>query len=127
MSDLNPVTLSYGGKDYEVTAEDSIWGLIEAIEGVVTYWGLFKMIASQEYEALRIYRAFAAALQYAGCRNVSMQDIRKAATYKDLGAMAGQLFVITQMGQPDVAEAAADPDMPPEELEEQKKKVTEEQ
>lgn len=129
MSELQPVTLSYNGKEYEVTTEDSIWGLIEAIESVTSYWALFKMITSQEFEAPRVFRAFATALQYAGCRTVTMHDIRRAAAYKDLGEMAGQLFAITQMGQPGAAIVKPeDSRKPPEEEgEDQKKKAEEDQ
>ena len=40
MSQLEPVTLSYDGKDYVVDKEDGIWGLIEAIEDVITFFEL---------------------------------------------------------------------------------------
>lgn len=127
MSQLQPVTISYKGKEYTVEAEDGIWGLIEAVEDVIPYMELLPKIVGNNIPATKVFRAFASALQYAGCRGVSMHEIREAADYKALGEYAAQVLAILQMGQPGQAFAAADPDMPPEELEEQKKKVTEEQ
>lgn len=123
MSKMQPVTLSYNGKEYEVSAEDGIWGLIEAVEDVVTYMELLPKLVANQIPATKVFRAFAAALQYAGARGVTMHDIREAADYSALGEMAAQIIAILQMGQPGQGFAADDSTLPPEEVEEQKKKA----
>lgn len=124
MSELNPVVMSYDGKEYKVGSDDGIWGLIEAVEDVIPYMELLPKVLTNNVPATKIFRAFATALQYAGCRDVNMHDIRKAASYEDLGAMAGQVLAILQMGQPGADLVSADDARkPPAEGEDQKKKA----
>lgn len=99
MSQLKPVTLVFGGKTYKVDKQDSIWGLIEAIEDVVSFFELAAALSKQSYSAAKIFRAYAAALNYAGA-NVTPNYVRLSAGYKDLGEMAGNLLAITMMAQP---------------------------
>ena len=49
MSKLEPVTISYNGKDYTVDKESSIWGLIEAVEDVITHLELMNCYATRKF------------------------------------------------------------------------------
>jgi len=99
MSQLQPVTLSFNGKDYTVDKEDGIWGLIEAIEDVVSFLELAPALGSGKYPTAKIFRAYAAALNYAGAK-VTANQVREASGYKRMGEMAGSLVAITMMAQP---------------------------
>ena len=99
MSQLQPVTLSFDGREYKVDKEDSIWGLIEAIEDVLPFLELAPALSSGKYQTAKIFRAYAAALNYAGAK-VTANDVRSASDYKRMGEMAGALVAITMMAQP---------------------------
>ena len=99
MSQLEPVTLSFNGKDYTVDKEDGIWGLIEAIEDVVSFLELAPALGSGKYPTAKIFRAYAAALNYAGAK-VTANQVREASGHKRMGEMAGSLVAITMMAQP---------------------------
>jgi len=99
VSQLEPVTLSFNGKDYTVDKEDSIWGLIEAIEDVVSFLELAPALGSGKYPTAKIFRAYAAALNYAGAK-VTANQVRESSGYKRMGEMAGSLVAITMMAQP---------------------------
>lgn len=123
MSQLEPVTLVYDGKEYRVTSDDGIWGLIEVIENVITFLELARHIANKTYPSAKIFRAYAAALNYAGA-TVNHNEIRESSKYVDLGKMAGALAAILLMAQPggdvDLGESTSST----EEAEEAKKKAT---
>lgn len=106
MSDLKPVTLTFDGQEYKVEKEDGIWGLIEAVENVITFFELAPALSSQRYPIAKIFRAYAAALNYAGA-NVTANQVRAASTSRDMGQMAGALVVVLMMAQP-----GADVDLP---------------
>jgi len=55
MSQLEPVTLSFDGKEYKVDKEDGIWGLIEAIEDVMTFFELAPAFQSNSSRRLRSF------------------------------------------------------------------------
>lgn len=122
MSQLEPVTLSFDGKDYKVEKEDNIWGLIEAIEDVITFFELAPSFAAGKYPTAKIFRAYAAALNYAGAK-VTPNKVREASDYKQMGEMAGALAMILMMAQPsqdvDLGEAKGND----EQAEEAKKKA----
>lgn len=99
MSQLQPVTITFDGRDYKVEKEDSIWGLIEAIEDVVSFLELAPALSTGKYPSAKIFRAYAAAINYAG-GNVTPNDVRVASGYEDMGKMAGALLAITMMAQP---------------------------
>lgn len=99
MSQLQPVTLSFDGKDYTVDKEDGIWGLIEAIEDVVSFLELAPALGTGKYPTAKIFRAYAAALNYAGTK-VTANQVREASDYRKMGEMAGSLVAITMMAQP---------------------------
>jgi len=101
MSQLKPVTFSYKGKDCTVDSDDGIWGLIEAVEDVITFLELLPLVQSGKYPTARIFRAYAAALSYAGCRTTA-QEVRAESTYADMGTMAGTLITIMMMAQPPI-------------------------
>jgi len=110
MSQLEPVTLKFDGKEYTVDKEDSIWGLIEVIENVITFFELAPACAAGKYPTAKIFRAYAAALNYAGAK-VTANQIREKSGYTDMGEMAGALVMIMNMAQPgadiDLGEAKA--------------------
>ena len=124
MSKLQSVTLKYEGKDYVVSKEDSIWGLIEAIEDVVTFLELAPKMGSGKYPTAKIFRAYAAGLNFAGAK-VTANEIREAVGYQELGEMAGALISILMMAQPgaDVDLGKAQPS--DKAVEKTKKKVAE--
>lgn len=99
MSDLKPVTIEFDGREYVVEKEDSIWGLIEAIEGVITFFELAKAFQRESYPTAKIFRAYATAIQYAG-GNVTANELRSKSNYDDLGQYAGALAAILGMAQP---------------------------
>jgi hypothetical protein len=99
MSQLESVTLSFDGKDYTVDKEDGIWGLIEAIENVITFFELAPAFSTGRYPSARIFRAYAVALNYAGAK-VTPDELRKASDYRRMGSIAGSLAAILDMGQP---------------------------
>ena len=123
MSQLQPVTLSFNGKDYTVSKEDGIWGLIEAIEDVVSFLELAPSLASGKYPTAKIFRAYAAALNYAGAK-VTPNDVRAASGYQEMGQMAGALVAITMMAQPGADVELGKPAANAEDGEKVKKKVT---
>lgn len=99
MSQLDPVTLVYDGKEYKVDQEASIWGLIEVIENVITFFELAPALSKGKYPTAKIFRAYSEALTYAGCK-VSPNEVRKASDYSQMGEMAGNLVMILSMAQP---------------------------
>jgi hypothetical protein len=99
MSQLQPVTLTFNDKEYTVDKEAGIWGLIEVIEDVITLFELAPALEKGKYPSARIFRAYAAALTYAGCK-VSANEVREASDYRDMGQMAGALCAIMMMAQP---------------------------
>jgi hypothetical protein len=99
MSQLEPVTLSFEGKEYTVDKEAGIWGLIEAIENVITFFEIAPALAEGRYPTARIFRAYAAALTYAG-RRTTANEVREASNYQNMGEMAGALATILMMAQP---------------------------
>lgn len=99
MSELAPVTLLFEGKEYKVTTADSIWGLIEAIEDVVTFFELAPSLASGKYPTAKIFRAYAAALNFAGAK-VTANELREKSDYKKMGEMVGALAAVLMMAQP---------------------------
>lgn len=123
MSQLQPVTLSFDGREYKVEKEDSIWGLIEAIEDVITFFDLAPAMAAGKYPTARIFRAYAAALNYAGAK-VTANKVREASDYHKMGEMAGALAVILMMAQPTNDVNLGENTASTEDAEEAKKKAT---
>jgi len=99
MSQLEPVTLSFDGKEYKVDKEDGIWALIEAIEDVITFFELAPAFQSNKFPTAKIFRAYAAALNYAGAK-VTPNELRQASDYRRMGELAGSLAAILMMAQP---------------------------
>jgi len=124
MSQLKPVTLSFQGKQYKVEKEDGIWGLIEAIEDVITFLELAPAFQQQKFPTAKIFRAYTAALNYAGAK-VTPNDVREASTYSDMGEMAGSIAAILMMGQPGADIDLGESQASDAEVEEVKKKATE--
>lgn len=114
MSELSSVTLGYNGKDYEV-APDRVWGLIEAVEDVITFLELAPCFESGRYPAARLFRAYASALNYAGCK-VTPDQVRQASDYRKMGEYAGALGMVLMMAQPgaglDLGEPTSNPEEP---------------
>jgi len=123
MSQLKPVTLKFQGKEYKVDKDDSIWGLIEAIEDVVSFLELAQMMSAGKYQSAKIFRAYTEALNYAGA-SVNQFQVREAASYQDLGEMGGALLAITMMAQPGKDINLGDTSASESEVDELKKKAT---
>jgi len=122
MSQLEPVTLHYKDKEYKVEKEDSIWGLIKAIEDVITFLELGPAFQTQKFPAAKIFRAYAAALNYAGAKTTP-NEVRAEASYKDMGEMAGALAMILMMSQPGSDVNLGKLDASEKEVEQSKKKA----
>ena len=99
MSQLQPVTLTFDGKEYTVDKEAGIWGLIEAIEDVITLFELVPAVQEGKYPTARIFRAYSAALTYAGCK-VTANQVREKSGYRQMAEMCGALCAIMGMAQP---------------------------
>lgn len=100
MSQLQPVTLEFGGNEYTVDKDDGIWGLIEAIEDIVTLLWLAPRLHAKQVPAVKIYRAYAAALNYAGAKDVTIDELRAGVTPQRLMEMGYELAGILSMGMP---------------------------
>lgn len=72
MSLFKEVGLSWGGEEYIVPPE-KVMGLIEVVEDVITLEELGGSSGGLKRSA--IAKAYANALRYAGCKNVTQQDI----------------------------------------------------
>lgn len=125
MSQLEPVTFSYEGKEYTVDKEDGIWGLIEAIESVITFFELAPLFASGKYPTAKIFRAYSVALNYAGAK-VTPNQVRQSSDYKKMGEMAGSLATILMMAQPPQDVNLGESKSSSEEAESAKKKAADE-
>lgn len=99
MSQLEPVTLKFKGKEYKVDAEDSIWRLIEVIEDVITFFDLVLSMNKGKIPVARVTRAYTEALNFAGA-NVTVSEVSAEIGYKENAAMAGALAQIMAMAQP---------------------------
>jgi len=75
------VGIRWDGVEYTVPA-DKVMGLVEAIEDIIT---LEELHSQSGLKRSKVARAFAAALQYAGCRGVTGDDVYSAM----FGAEAG--------------------------------------
>jgi hypothetical protein len=121
MSEFTEITLNYDGNEYLVPA-DKIWGLAEAVEDIVTFTWLAPRLSTGEFPAGRIFRAYASALRYAGCKGITAEELRQKVGYKQLAQMAYELSGILMAIQPSAdMELGASSD---EEAEKVKKKAT---
>lgn len=69
MGVFNEIGLSWNGEEYTV-APDRVMGLIEVIEDVITLEEL-----TTKLQRMKIAKAYFAALRYAGCRDVTVDQI----------------------------------------------------
>lgn len=122
MSELQPVTLEYEGREYTVSTDDGIWGLIEAIEDVITFFEILPSFSSGKFPTAKIFRAYTAALNYAGAK-VTPNDVRKSCDYKQMGEYAGALAMVLSMAQPGADINLGEAKASESEIEETKKKV----
>lgn len=72
MSLFNEIGLSWGGKEYVVPPE-KVMGLIEVIEDSITLEELGGSAGGLKRAS--IAKAYAQALRYAGCKDVTQQDV----------------------------------------------------
>lgn len=98
---MQQVTLSFNGKSHTVPAEKS-WGLIEAIEDVVTMAWLAPRLQDKQIPLVKIYRAYAAALQYAGAGVVTIDQIREGIDYRRGLEMAYEMAAILSLASPPI-------------------------
>ena len=98
MSNLpfKPVTLTWKGEDYEV-APERVWGLIGAIENVISRTKLVTKLHERDIPETKIAEAYAAALTYAGAKRVLPPDITIGSTPDQLFAKAFALFEILNL------------------------------
>ena len=93
------ITLQYDGKEYEVK-DGALWGLAEAVEDVISMVWLAPRLQRGDVPAGRVFRAYAAALQYAGAKGVTAKDISEGVGYKRMIEMAYELAGILTITQP---------------------------
>jgi hypothetical protein len=94
------VTLSFKGQEYEVK-DARLWGLAEAVEDVVSLVWLAPRLSQGDIPAGKIFRAYANALQYAGCKEATAEAIKSEVGYDGLIQMAYELAGILTITQPD--------------------------
>ena len=111
---MQQVTLSFSGKDY-VVPENKVWGLIEQIEETVTMSWLAPKLSEKQVPLVKIYRAYADALKYAGAKDVSIDQLRDGITFARGIQMAYELAAILSLASPPVSlqENAPSPTSPP--------------
>lgn len=112
---FDSVTLSFEGRDY-VVKEGQLWGLAEAVEEVVSMVWLAPRLTRGDMPAGRIFRAYAAALKYAGAKDVNAEQIAKGVDHKRMVEMAYELAGILTVTMP-----GADVNLPTSEVDEEKK------
>jgi hypothetical protein len=117
---LQPITLTYKGRDYTVDKDDSIWGLIEAVESVIPFLELAPCLESGKLPSAKIFRAYTAALNYAGAKTTPM-EVKAQAGWKNLGEYAGALAAILMMAQPSADLDLGDPTSEPTKKKKQRK------
>lgn len=93
---FKPVTLTYNGEDFEVTA-DRVWGLIGTIEEVISRNKLVIALHNQDVPITKVATAFAAALNYAGAKNVKPYNVSIGASPDQLYLHAFALFEILNL------------------------------
>lgn len=93
---FQPVTLTFKGEDYTVPPEN-VWGLIGTIENVITRTKLVIRIHERDIPEAKIAEAFAAALTYAGAKNIRPHDITIGADPMELFGHALALFAILNL------------------------------
>jgi hypothetical protein len=91
-----PVTLTFDGRDYEV-GPDQVWGLIGAIEDVISRPKLAIRISQNDPPETKIAEAYCAALRYAGARNIEPRDIMVGGDVTALLHKAMELFTILNL------------------------------
>lgn len=70
MSIFEEVAITWQGKEYTVPA-DQVMGLVEVVEDIIT----IEELSGRGVKRAKVARAFAAALRYAGAKNVDPQDV----------------------------------------------------
>lgn len=97
---MKSITLIFGGAEYFVSENDA-WGLIEAVEEVVSIaWLAPRLSDLTALPMVRIYRAYAAALNYAGAKNVTLEAIRAGVNHQRFYEMAIEIFSILNLASP---------------------------
>lgn len=96
---MEQITLTFDGKDY-TAREDQAWGLIEVIEDVVSLMELAPKMQEQKPPIMKIMRAYAAALKYCGCKDITPDKVREGVKPQDAVRMGYELVAIMGMGMP---------------------------
>lgn len=96
---MQQVTLIFDAKEY-VVPENKCWGLIEAIEEVVTLSWLAPKLQEQQIPMAKVFRGYAAALTYAGAKDVTVDAIREGVDYPRAFQMAYELAGILSLAAP---------------------------
>lgn len=92
---FQPVTLTFKGVDYTVEPEN-VWGLIGAIESVITRTRLVLAIHERDIPEAKVATALAAALNYAGAK-VQPHEVTIGAQPLELMGHALALFSILNL------------------------------
>lgn len=93
------ITLTFQEQDYEVK-DGGLWGLCEAVEDVISMVWLAPRLQRGDVPAGRVFRAYAAALAYAGAKGVTAKEISEGVGYKRMIEMAYELAAILTITQP---------------------------
>lgn len=119
---MTEITLIFNDQEYRVSGDRS-WGLIEAVEDVISLFELFPALQSNKPPLAKVARAYAAALNYAGATGVTQHDIRAGVDLTQMLSMANQLAAILMLAFPEGEIAKASEQAGAETSEEPKKKA----
>jgi hypothetical protein len=100
---MKTVTLTFKEKSHSV-AGDNVWGLIEAIEDHVTMSWLAPRLQESQVPLVKVFKAYAAALKFAGSGDISLDDIRDGVTFQRGLEMAIELAAILSLAYPSSTE-----------------------
>lgn len=111
---MQSVTLNFAGRDYTVS-EDKTWGLIEQIEETVTMAWLAPKLSEKQVPLVKIYRAYADALKYAGAKDVTIDQLREGIDFARGIQMGYELAAILSLASPPLSlrESSPSPTAPP--------------
>lgn len=97
---MTEITLVFNDQEYRVSDAQS-WGLIEAVESVVSIFELLPAVQSGQPPMAKVCRAYAAALSYAGAGNVTPEQVRAGVDMAKMITMAGELAAILMLAFPE--------------------------
>ena len=109
MQPFEKITFSYKNNEYTVEPEN-VWGLIGAIENVISRLKLAIKLHTQDVPETKIAEAYCAALVFAGCKKITPREVLAGCDFREVMEMANQLFLIMSLASPPPDEKIAEHD-----------------